>query len=140
MAPPMHKHACASCRAKKLRCDRQHPCGNCIARVVECRQQILPPPGNSDSKRPSAASDPLTIRTILRRLDQLETLVHEKQDNRAEGSSSVQTENLRVPALNQTPVTLVNPSPPSEASDGIQHTPDGGAFKIYGKDSILVSL
>jgi hypothetical protein len=31
--------SCYSCRARKLRCDREKPCSNCIARNVECLRQ-----------------------------------------------------------------------------------------------------
>ncbi|KAH6880631.1 hypothetical protein B0T10DRAFT_495055 [Thelonectria olida] len=29
--------SCASCRQRKLKCDRNEPCGNCVARKVDCQ-------------------------------------------------------------------------------------------------------
>lgn len=68
--------SCQLCRAKKLRCDRQHPCSNCSARGVTCQPQL---PIRHDAKLPKvsrrAASDGDNSE-IFARLEKLENTVY----------------------------------------------------------------
>ena len=81
--PRQEPVSCQSCRAKKLRCNRQQPCSNCLARGITCQSQFRQPTATSVSPR---QQDGITTTTasakadsdsaaILARLKRLEDLV-----------------------------------------------------------------
>jgi len=60
--------SCELCRAKKLKCNREYPCSNCVARGVTCR-------GSRSVTRNESVQQPTDIKSILERLDRLESIV-----------------------------------------------------------------
>ncbi|KAI1202742.1 fungal-specific transcription factor domain-containing protein [Nemania serpens] len=61
--PPL---SCTSCRARKLKCDKQDPCHHCVRSKVEC---VFPVRRRIQRPRKSKNSE------LLQRLDRLETIV-----------------------------------------------------------------
>lgn len=74
--PRQEPVSCQSCRAKKLRCNRQLPCSNCLARGITCLNQSRLPVLNERSQREpttstSSDNDSAAILTRLKRLEDL---------------------------------------------------------------------
>ncbi|KAH6975718.1 fungal-specific transcription factor domain-containing protein [Ilyonectria destructans] len=71
--------SCASCRQRKLRCDRTEPCNNCVARKVECKYALAT--RNRPLAQRQQGSQP-QLEGRLRHLEQLiGTLVAERSSS-----------------------------------------------------------
>ena len=68
--PRQEPVSCQSCRAKKLRCNRQQPCSNCLARGVTCLSQSRLA-GRNEQSHPSGDNDSAAILSRLKRLEDL---------------------------------------------------------------------
>jgi Fungal Zn(2)-Cys(6) binuclear cluster domain len=75
--PRQEPVSCQSCRAKKLRCNRQWPCSNCLSRGITCQHPSLPPPISEPSEREptTSTSSGNDSAAILARLKRLEDVV-----------------------------------------------------------------
>ena len=79
--PRQEPVSCQSCRAKKLKCNRQQPCSNCLARGVTCQNQyrqtmpVSPLQPEDFSIPTTTASGDSDSAAILARLKRLEDLI-----------------------------------------------------------------
>lgn len=77
--PRQEPVSCQSCRAKKLRCNRQQPCSNCLARGITClnESRLLPAIDGRSLQEPTTSTstssdgDGAAILTRLKRLEDL---------------------------------------------------------------------
>jgi hypothetical protein len=72
--PRQEPVSCQSCRAKKLRCNRQCPRSNCQSRGITCQHQSRPPPICEPSEREptmstNSGNDNAAILARLKRLE-----------------------------------------------------------------------
>lgn len=81
--------SCQSCRAKKLRCNRNQPCSNCTARGISCTF-LVPPHKHKDAATPGQSNAEL-----LRRIERLEALVSHSQTRTTNDETSPPPSNAR---------------------------------------------
>ncbi|KAI1115711.1 fungal-specific transcription factor domain-containing protein [Nemania sp. NC0429] len=112
--PPL---SCTSCRARKLKCDKQDPCHHCVRSNVEC---VFPARRRIQRPRKSKNSE------LLQRLDRLETIVGKV------GLANLEALEARVEAVGARGAE-VEPPQPVEAD---LRPPDDDVVAAYGVQDV----
>ncbi|KAI1169969.1 hypothetical protein F4777DRAFT_584388 [Nemania sp. FL0916] len=114
--PPL---SCTSCRARKLRCDKQDPCRNCVRSKAEC---VFPARKRIQRPRKTKNAD------LVQRLDRLESIVAkvgggiggrlERQDGETEEAEA--EEEAVVMVVDQGEPAAAEPTPPYFPNPGVE--------------------
>jgi hypothetical protein len=135
--PDHSRHACISCRQRKLKCDRKQPCANCTARSVDCRQQQLPSTASQSVQRPQ--EDLSTLPDILSRLDRIEAFINQTHGEGSRGYISTPVRSHPLGAEdNDTPTVEEDGALTSRARNESIITEGGEMVSISANDDILV--
>lgn len=104
--------SCATCRRRKVKCDRRDPCANCVRNNTECHFPVT-------GRLPRRSRDPTATRQspsqrqveLLGRLRRLEDLVTELSGQLEDGVSGTGSQHLGLPGLGSS-----TPSGPASAT------------------------
>ncbi|KAI2469808.1 fungal-specific transcription factor domain-containing protein [Annulohypoxylon bovei var. microspora] len=125
--PAQHQHqpkplSCTNCRARKLKCSREHPCSHCLRSGAEC---IFPTRKRTRKPRKNKNSE------LLQRLSRLESIV-------GNVGLSALTEN-DLTALATGPSTSQDTAPPVLEEASSQAQPTGGEKQDDWRQAIQAS-
>ncbi|KAI1657666.1 fungal-specific transcription factor domain-containing protein [Daldinia decipiens] len=103
--------SCTNCRARKLKCSREHPCSHCVRSGAEC---IFPTRKRMRKPRANKNLD------LLQRLSRLESIVGKVSASGLEGANVAELVPDSAPGLSTAPLALgaaTKPTAPSESQD-----------------------
>jgi hypothetical protein len=131
--PRQRPVSCHFCRVRKLRCSREFPCSNCTSRGVQCQSQD-PPRLTPAVTTTASVSRPIAKRgdapptdreaDILSRLERLEALLAEKNnqtDSNTPTASTASSSNYGNDAVPGTRTQTQPPEPPRPLPANVQN-------------------